>query len=294
MAKRITTRKLLQMKQAGERIAMITAYDYPTARILDEAGVHVLLVGDSLGMVVQGHDSTIPVTLDDVVYHTRMVSRAAQRALVVADLPFLTYQVSPEQALQNASRLMQDGGAHAVKLEGGGMLAGTVRRLVDAGIPVMGHIGLTPQSVHALGGFTVQGKSREAAQRLLEDALALEAAGAFSLVLEMVPAEVAGWIRDKLAIPVIGIGAGPECDGQVLVFHDMMGLTSGYIPRHNKVYANLAQIIRDAATAYLSEVVRGEFPGEAQTVRLKPEEAEAFADLLNAGHPAPDEAGVTS
>lgn len=280
MAKRITTRKLVQMKQAGERIAMITAYDYPIARLLDEAGVHMLLVGDSLGMVVQGHDSTIPVTLDHMVYHASLVSRAAERALVVADLPFLTYQVSAEQALQSAARLMQEGGAHAVKLEGGGEMAHTVRRLVDSGIPVMGHLGLTPQSVHALGGFTVQGRTRDAAERLLADAMALEEAGAFSLVLEMVPAEVAGLIRRKLTIPVIGIGAGPDCDGQVLVFHDMMGLTSGYIPRHNKVYAQLADVIRQAAAAYCTEVAEGTFPGDGQTIRLKPEEREALRDLL--------------
>ncbi|MBX6351893.1 MAG: 3-methyl-2-oxobutanoate hydroxymethyltransferase [Thermoflavifilum sp.] len=280
MAKRITTRKLVQMKQAGERIAMITAYDYPIARLLDEAGVHMLLVGDSLGMVVQGHDSTIPVTLDHMVYHASLVSRAAERALVVADLPFLTYQVSAEQALQSAARLMQEGGAHAVKLEGGGEMAHTVRRLVDSGIPVMGHLGLTPQSVHALGGFTVQGRTRNAAERLLADAMALEEAGAFSLVLEMVPAEVAGLIRRKLTIPVIGIGAGPDCDGQVLVFHDMMGLTSGYIPRHNKVYAQLADVIRQAAAAYCTEVAEGTFPGDGQTIRLKPEEREALRDLL--------------
>ncbi|SFV06296.1 3-methyl-2-oxobutanoate hydroxymethyltransferase [Alicyclobacillus macrosporangiidus] len=272
MEQKTTVQTLLKMKKAGKRIAMMTAYDYPTARLLDEAGLHVLLVGDSLGMVVQGHTTTVTVTLDDIVYHTKMVSRGAQRALVVADMPFLTAHLSETEVIRAAGRLMQDGGAHAVKIEGGSHLAPVVNRLVEAGIPVMGHLGLMPQSVHAIGGFTVQGRTRESAQRMLADAIALQEAGAFAVVLEMVPAEVAGYITKRLRIPTIGIGAGPQCDGQVLVFHDMAGFTDGYIPKHNKRYANLAETILSAARSYVEEVTSGAFPGEAQTVHLKPEE----------------------
>lgn len=269
------------MKKDGEKIAMLTAYDYPTAQLLDESGIPLLLIGDSLGMVVQGQSTTLPVTLEDMIYHTRMVARGARHAMIVADLPFLTYQASTEQAMQNAARLMREGGAHAVKLEGGSTLTGTVHRLVDAGIPVMAHLGLTPQSVHALGGFAVQGRSNAAAQRMLEDALAMQEAGAFAVVLEMVPAEVAATITERLTIPTIGIGAGPHCDGQVLVFHDMIGFTSGYIPKHNKRYANLAEVIRTAAESYLDEVKSGKFPTEEQTVHLKPEEAKELQPLLH-------------
>ena len=280
MSKPVTVRTLLKMKQSKERIAMVTAYDFPTARLLEEAGVHILLIGDSLGMVVQGQSTTLPVTLDEMVYHTRMVSRAATQALVVADMPFLSAQVSVEETLHNAGRLMAEGGAHAVKLEGGAEVAPVVRRLVQAGIPVMAHIGLTPQSVHALGGFTVQGRTPEQAKRMLQDAKALEEAGAFAVVLEMVPAEVAHSVSERLSIPTIGIGAGPDCDGQVLVFHDMMGYTSGYIPKHNKRYAELAQIIRTAAREYVQEVSSGVFPGPDQTVFLKPEERTELEPML--------------
>lgn len=269
---KVTVRTVLQMKQKGQRIAMLTAYDWPTATLLDDAGIPVLLVGDSLGMVVQGHETTIPVTLEDMIYHTRMVVRGTKNAMVITDLPFLTYQVSPEQALQNAARLIQEGGGQAVKLEGGEELAPTVRRLVDAGIPVMGHIGLTPQSVHALGGFSVQGRTSTGAQKLLRDALALQEAGAFAVVLEVVPGEVAAAVTEALTIPTIGIGAGAECDGQVLVFHDMIGFTSGYIPKHNKPFASIAEVIQTAAKNYLSEVREGSFPALAQTISLKPEE----------------------
>jgi 3-methyl-2-oxobutanoate hydroxymethyltransferase len=274
----VTVKTLLQMKERGERIAMMTAYDYPTAKLLDEAGLHVLLIGDSLGMVVQGNTTTIPVTIDDIVYHTRMVRRGAEHALVVSDMPFLTTHGTFEDVLQKAGRLMQEGGAHAVKIEGGKELAPIVSKLVTAGIPVMGHIGLMPQSVHALGGFSVQGRTVESAKRMLEDAMALEAAGAFAIVLEMVPAEVAQWISSKLRIPTIGIGAGAGCDGQVLVFHDAMGFTSGYIPKHNKAYANLADTIASAARDYIREVADGTFPGESQTVHLKPEERARLLD----------------
>jgi 3-methyl-2-oxobutanoate hydroxymethyltransferase len=274
----VTVKTLLQMKERGERIAMMTAYDYPTAKLLDEAGLHVLLIGDSLGMVVQGNTTTIPVTIDDIVYHTRMVRRGAEHPLVVSDMPFLTTHGTFEDVLQKAGRLMQEGGAHAVKIEGGKELAPIVSKLVTAGIPVMGHIGLMPQSVHALGGFSVQGRTVESAKRMLEDAMALEAAGAFAIVLEMVPAEVAQWISSKLRIPTIGIGAGAGCDGQVLVFHDAMGFTSGYIPKHNKAYANLADTIASAARDYIREVADGTFPSESQTVHLKPEERARLLD----------------
>lgn len=280
MTKPVTVRTFLKMKQAGEKIAMTTAYDFPSAQLLDEAGVHALLIGDSLGMVVQGNISPIPVRLDDIIYHARLVSRAVSRPLVVADLPFLTYQVSPEQALQNAARLLQEGGVAAVKLEGGGAVAETVRRLVDAGIPVMGHLGLTPQSVNALGGWTIKGRTEEEARRLMDDAIALEQAGAFAIVLELVPSEVAGAVSKRLQIPTIGIGAGPLCDGQVLVFHDMMGFTAGYIPKHNKRYANLAETIRQAAADYVADVTERRFPAEEQTVHLKPETQTALKDVL--------------
>ena len=232
---------LAQMKAERTPIAMLTAYDFPFARIFDAAGVDVLLVGDSLGMVVQGADSTLAVTLDEVIYHARMVARARQRALVVADLPFLTYQVSVEKALANSGRLIKEGGAEAVKLEGGITMAETIRHIVDIDIPVMGHIGLTPQSIHRMGGHRVQGrKSGQAAgcrERLLEDAAAVEHAGAFALVLEGIPAELAKEITERASIPTIGIGAGIECDGQVLVMHDVLGLSESFLPRFAKPYA---------------------------------------------------------
>jgi 3-methyl-2-oxobutanoate hydroxymethyltransferase len=243
---------------------MLTAYDYPFARIFDQAGIDVMLVGDSLGMVVQGLDSTLPVTLGDILYHVKMVVRARRRALVVADLPFLSYQVSPEQALRSAGRLLKDGGAEAVKLEGGTTMAETIRRLVDVDIPVMGHIGLTPQSIHRMGGHRVQGrKSGKAAgcrDRLLEDAVAVEQAGAFSIVLEGIPAELAAEITTKLSIPTIGIGAGPSCDGQVLVMHDVLGLSEAFVPRFAKPYAKLWQEASAAAVSYIREVRERTFP----------------------------------
>lgn len=278
MRKKITVRTLLQMKQAGEKVAMMTAYDYPTAQLLSGSGLHILLVGDSLGMVVQGHSTTIPVTLEHMIYHTSMVARGAQEGvMVVTDLPFLSAKLSVEETMRQAGRIMQEGGAHAVKMEGGRALAPTIERLVDAGIPVMAHIGLTPQSVHAFGGFVVQGKTVDAAERMLEDARALEAAGAFAIVLEAVPAEVAEGISKQLRIPTIGIGAGAGCDGQVLVFHDFIGYTSGYIPKHNKRFANLEEIISTAAREYVSDVQNGSFPGPEQTVYLNDEERIALS-----------------
>lgn len=276
---KITVRTIFQMYERHERIAMLTTYDYPTAQLLDAQGIHILLVGDSLGMVVQGHATTVPVTLEQMIYHTSLVTRAATRALVVADMPFMSYSVSIEDSLRNATRLMQEGGAHAVKVEGGNEIAPVVRSLVQAGIPVMGHIGFTPQSVHSLGGYSVKGRTNESAKRLLDDALALQNAGAFAVVLELVPAEVAKSVTGSLGIPTIGIGAGTGCDGQVLVFHDIMGLTSGYIPKHNKRYANLAEIISSAASAYLQDVQSGTFPGPDQTIYLKADELSSINEM---------------
>jgi 3-methyl-2-oxobutanoate hydroxymethyltransferase len=280
VSKPITVRTFYNMKKAGQKIAMVTAYDYPTAKLLEESGVHALLVGDSLGMVVQGMRTTLAVTLEDILYHTRIVSRAVTRPLVVADMPFLTNHVSVEETLKNAGRLMSEGGAHAVKMEGGAEVAESVYRLVQAGIPVMAHVGLTPQSVHALGGFSVQGRKKPEVEKMFDDVTSLEQAGAFCVVLEMVPAEVAQAVTERLTIPTIGIGAGAGCDGQVLVFHDMMGFTSGYIPKHNKRYANLADTILQAARTYIEEVQSGAFPGPDQTVYLKPDEHADLQPLL--------------
>ena len=275
----ITIRKLAEMKRAGAKIPMVTAYDYTAARIADAAGIPILLVGDSLGMVVLGHDSTIPVTMDDMVRHTQMVCRGAAQALVVADLPFMAYQVDASDALRNAGRLLQHGGAHTVKLEGGVAVAGSVRRIVDAGIPVMGHIGLTPQSVHALGGYRVQGRTKATAQRLLDDARALQDAGAYAIVLECVPAPLARMITQRLDIPTIGIGAGPDCDGQVQVFHDMLGLFTDFVPQHARRYANLADDIGAAFRHYAADVRSGAFPSAAESFTMN---ESVLADLLDA------------
>lgn len=259
------------MKARGERITMLTAYAYPTARLFDAAGVDVLLVGDSLGMVELGFDSTVPVTMDDVVHHTRPVARAVTRALVVADLPFMSYTAGREQALQNAARLMQEGGAHAVKLEGGKAFAPTVTALVESGIPVFGHLGLTPQSIHRFGGHRVQGRDQASAQRLVGDAHALEDAGACAIVLELVPAPLAQRITKALKIPTIGIGAGPDCDGQVQVMHDVLGLVppGGHIPRHARPYVDLGSIILDAVQRYVVDVRAGDFPTAAQSFTME-------------------------
>jgi 3-methyl-2-oxobutanoate hydroxymethyltransferase len=255
---------LARMKSAGTPITMVTAYDYPFARIFDQAGIDVLLVGDSLGMVVQGADSTLPVTLGEIIYHLRMVARARRRALVVGDLPFLSYQVSVEQARRSAGRLIKDGAAEAVKLEGGITMAETIRALVDIDIPVMGHIGLTPQSVHRMGGHRVQGrrpgKGPGCRERLLEDAVAVEQAGAFAIVLEGLPVDLASEITQRAAIPTIGIGAGPSCDGQVLVMHDLLGLSESFVPRFAKPYANLWRDSSAAAASYIREVRERTFP----------------------------------
>lgn len=259
--KRISTTDLIKMKQAGQKIVMLTAYDALFASLLDQAGVEVLLVGDSVATVLAGEETTLAATLDQMIYHGRIVKRGASRALVVIDLPFLTYQVSVEEAIRNAGRAMQQTGAGAVKLEGGATVAKTVRALVDVGIPVMGHLGFTPQSVHALGGARVQGRQEDAAERLLADARALEDAGAFSMVLELIPAPLAERVTAALTIPTIGIGAGPRCDGQVLVLHDMLGLNQGFNPKFLKRYADLGKQVTEAAQQFANEVRAGTYPG---------------------------------
>jgi len=266
--KRVSIHDLNAMKERGEKIAMLTAYDYPIARVLDEAGVPVILVGDSLGMVVLGYDSTLPVTMADMIHHTKAVVRGSQRAHVVADMPFMSYQAGPEDALRNAGRLMQEAGAQSVKLEGGKTVAETVRRLVDAGIPVMGHIGLTPQSLHQFGGYKVQGKTPAAAVKLLNDAQALEEAGAYAIVLETIPAALAKLITERVSVPTIGIGAGPHCDGQVQVLHDMLGLYPDFVPKHAKQYAHLAEDVSQAAREYIAEVAEGRFPTDKESFTM--------------------------
>ena len=274
-----TVRQLAEMKERGERIPMITAYDYTTAALADAAGIPVVLVGDSLGMVVLGYESTIPVTMEDIIHHTRMVVRGNKNSLIVADLPFMTYQVEPAQALRNAARLLQEGGAHSVKLEGGENIAPTIRRIVDCDIPVMAHIGVTPQSVNAFGGYRVRGRSVEQARQIVQDALAVEAAGAYAVVLELVPAPLARLITDRLTIPTIGIGAGPDCDGQVQVLHDMLGLFTDFVPRHARRYANLAQTISEAFTQYAVDVRDGSFPTAAESFTLDESILEELEDL---------------
>jgi len=251
--------------ETRKKITCLTAYDYPTARLLDEAGVEVLLVGDSLGMVVLGYDSTLPVTLDEMLHHVRAVRRGTKRALLVADMPYGSFHVSTDESIRNAMRLIKEGGAEAVKIEGGERRLELISRLVEAEIPVMGHVGLTPQSINALGGFHVQGKTVDAAKQLERDAKAVEAAGAFSVVLESVPRELAARITEKLRIPTIGIGAGPDCDGQVLVFHDLVGLTIGHTPKFARQYANLSGEISRAVEAYCSDVRSGGFPSDAES-----------------------------
>jgi len=264
--RRVTIEQIRKKKANGERFAAITAYDVVTARLVEAAGIPLILVGDSLGMVVLGYDSTIPVTLDDIIHHTRAVVRGSRQALIVADLPFMTYHRSPEQALESAARCLQEGGAQAVKLEGGKAVADTVARLTIAGIPVMGHLGLTPQSVHQLGGFKAQGKDIARARELLEDALALEEAGAFAIVLECVPSELARVITKRLAIPTVGIGAGPHCDAEIQVVSDTLGWFSDFVPKHAKQYARLAEDAAAALSTYVRDVEAGVFPTEKESV----------------------------
>lgn len=266
---KVTVPEILRRKRDGRKISMLTAYDYPFARILDEAGVDVLLVGDTLGMVVQGLETTLPVTVDEVVYHCRMVARGRQRALLVGDLPFLAYQVSVEKALENAGRLLKEGAAEAVKLEGGVKMAPTIEALTGVDIPVMGHVGLTPQSVHRMGGHKVQGKKHGRGagdrERVIEDAIAVQEAGAFAVVLEGIPLDLAAEITETLEIPTIGIGAGVHCDGQVLVLHDLLGLFDRFAPKFSKRYVNLGEIVRGAVADYVQEVQTGAFPTDAHS-----------------------------
>lgn len=261
---RVTVATVKEKKRKGEKLTMLTAYDYASAKLLDEAGIDMLLVGDSLGMVVLGYDSTLPVTLEEMLHHTRAVSRGAKRALIVGDMPFMTYQASVAEAMHNAGRFLKEAGAQAVKLEGGVRMAETVARLVENGIPVMGHIGLTPQSIHQFGGFKVQGKNLEAARQLLADAEALDLAGAFAIVLECVPTPLSKLITERISVPTIGIGAGPYCDGQVQVISDVIGMFPDFVPKHAKQYVRFGDTIREVVQSYIDEVRRGEFPTSQQ------------------------------
>jgi 3-methyl-2-oxobutanoate hydroxymethyltransferase len=271
MASKVTIHTLRQKKAAGDRIAMLTCYDATFARLLDDGGVDVLLVGDSLGMVVQGHSTTLPVTLDEMIYHTRAVARGARRAQILGDLPFMSYQASLSEAMHSAGRLMKEGGAEAVKLEGGAQHAELVAKLVGAGIPVMGHIGLTPQSFHQLGGFKVQGREAGAARRLVDDAVSLQQAGAYAIVLEGIPLELAADITKAVDVPTIGIGAGPYCDGQVLVIYDLLGMNEEFKPKFVRRYENLSVRIRTAVDEYVADVKSGAFPDDSESFSAVPD-----------------------
>ncbi|MFW5748397.1 MAG: 3-methyl-2-oxobutanoate hydroxymethyltransferase [Chloroflexota bacterium] len=268
MSQRLTIKDIQKMKDEGERIAMLTAYDAVSARVAEAAGVPLLLVGDTLGMVVQGHDSTIPVTLDHMIYHCEIVTRCTQRPFVVGDMPFMTATVNAEKTLENAARLMQQAGVSCVKIEGGAFMAPTIHRLTEAGIPVMAHIGLTPQSVNQFGGFRVQGRDLDRAVQLVRDAEAVQAAGAFAVVLELVPAPLAALITERLRIPTIGIGAGAGCSGQVQVFHDILTLFAAFMPRHARRYADVGALMQEAISRYVTEVRAGEFPTEANAFSI--------------------------
>jgi len=265
---RVTINQVREMKQKGEKITMLTAYDYAMAKIVDEAGIPLILVGDSLGMVVLGYESTVPVTMEDMLHHTKAVVRGTKQTMVVGDMPFMTYHISVDDALKNAARFIQEAGAQAIKLEGGVTVAEKVKRIVECGIPVMGHIGLTPQSIHQFGGFKVQGRTPEAAVKMLKDAQALEEAGAFAIVLETVPAPLATLITQKISIPTIGIGAGIGCDGQVQVINDILGSFADFVPKHAKQYAKLTDIMSSAITEYYNEVKAGTFPTAKQSFSM--------------------------
>ena len=274
--KKVTTLTFRQKKERGEPITMLTAYDYPTASAMDRAGIDSILVGDSLAMVVLGYENTLPVTMEEMLHHARAVARGAKSALLVGDMPFMSYQVNVDEALRNAGRFLQQGGMDAVKLEGGRERADAVKAITGAGIPVMGHLGLTPQSVHQLGGFRAQGKTATAAKRLLEDAKILEEAGAFSIVLESVPARLAEYISKQISIPTIGIGAGAGCDGQVLVTHDLLGLFDRFTPKFVKKYANLHEVMNKAFAEYIDEVETKQFPADEHTVEMSDNEWNEF------------------
>jgi 3-methyl-2-oxobutanoate hydroxymethyltransferase len=277
---RITTADVREMKKRGQKIVMMTAYDYPTARLVDEAGADMILVGDTLGMVVLGYDSTLPVTMEDMIHHTKAAVRGSKHALVVGDMPFMSYQTGWQDAMRNAARFLQETGCGVVKLEGGVRSAEVVKKLVEAGIPVMGHIGLTPQSVNQVGGWKVQGKTPAAAVQLMHDAQALEQAGAFAIVLELVPAPLAELLTARLSVPTIGIGAGVHCDGQVQVFHDLLGLYDQFVPKHAGRYADAGAIIRDAVARYAADVRTGAFPTDKQSFKMDPA---ALAELNPTG-----------
>lgn len=276
LRKKVTTHTLREKKERGEPISMLTAYDYPTALAMEHAGMDVILVGDSLGMVVLGYENTLPVSMEEMLHHCRAVARGAKTPLLVGDMPFMSYQASIEEAVRNAGRFLQHGGMDTVKLEGGRERIETVRAIVGAGIPVMGHLGLTPQSVHQLGGYRAQGKTAEAARRLLEDAVLLEEAGCFSIVLESVPSQLGGLISQRLAIPTIGIGAGPECDGQVLVSHDLLGLFERFTPRFVKQYASFHADMQRAFSEYIQDVQGRSFPAAEHTLEMAEEEWETL------------------
>ncbi len=279
--KKVTILDLQAKKERGEPITMLTAYDYPTALLVDRAGIDIILVGDSLAMVVLGHENTVAVTMDEMLHHCRAVARGAKYPLLVGDMPFMSYQVTAEDAVRNAGRFLKEGGMDVIKLEGGTEVADTVRAIVGAGIPVMGHIGLTPQSVSKLGGFRVQGKSVEAARKLLDDAQALEQAGAFSLILEAIPDRLAALITRRVSIPTIGIGAGPDCDGQVLVIHDLIGLFDRFTPKFVKRYASIFPIVSRALADYRDEVINKTFPGPEHSFTIKDEVYQALLDELS-------------
>ena len=266
---RVTIKEIQDMKRRGEKIPVLTAYDYTTARILDDAGIPLLLVGDSLGQVVLGYDSTVPVTMDEMVHHIRAVVRGARKAHVVGDMPFMSFQADETDAVRNAGRMLKEGGCQSVKLEGGRHVAGTVSRIVQAGIPVMGHIGLTPQAVNQLGGYRVQGKTSDSARRLMEDAVALQKAGAYSVVIELVPAPLAELISKRVTIPTIGIGAGAGCDGQVQVLHDMLGLFDDFVPKHTRRFAQLGAGIRSAVEEYIGDVQATTFPSDDESFQME-------------------------
>jgi 3-methyl-2-oxobutanoate hydroxymethyltransferase len=266
--RRFTVADIAQMHADGVRIPMLTAYDYPTARLLDEAGIPMILVGDSLGQVMLGYETTVRVSMEEMLHHTKAVVRGTQRALIVADMPFLTYGISVERSVENAGVFLREAGCQAVKVEGGVRSARTIEAMTRAGIAVMGHIGLTPQSIHQIGRFRVQGKTREAARQLIADALAVQEAGAFSIVLELVPEQLAAELTARLSIPTIGIGAGPSCSGQIQVVNDVLGTMPGRVPRHARKYANLGEVVLDAVGRYRADVEAGGFPGPAETVRM--------------------------
>jgi 3-methyl-2-oxobutanoate hydroxymethyltransferase len=270
--KKITPIDVQAMKRERKRIAMLTAYDYPMALLEDRAGIEIILVGDSLGMTVLGYENTVPVTMDEMIHHTKAVTRGAKYALIIGDMPFMSYNTSERDAILNAGRFMKEGGADAVKLEGGASVKETVRAIVRAGIPVMGHLGLTPQTISMLGGFKVQGKDAQAAQKIIDDALSLEDAGAFSVLLEAVPAPIAKRVTERLKVPTIGIGAGVHCDGQVLVVHDMLGLFDRFTPKFAKRYINLSELMLKAFDAYREEVVKGTFPTDQHSFHMDEKE----------------------